>query len=155
MTLAKQQAAASYLICPKFDYKIQWLNIYPRELNWEIEVTMFTLKRVMFQSCEQERGSVCVSVVPYWRSICMWREHLTFGLKGYSNWLELNGNITINLCSYPVKAVQGCTRQSRFPIFGAQSLKEVLMSGTDRQFWRKIQINTVTGYQLKMRLLTA
>lgn len=37
--------------------------------------------------------------------------------------------------TYPDKAQQGCTRQSLFPILGAQSLKAVLMSGTDRQFW--------------------
>ena len=35
---------------------------------------------------------------------------------------------------YPVNAVHGCTRQSLLPILGAQSLKAVLMSGTDRQF---------------------
>lgn len=38
--------------------------------------------------------------------------------------------------TYPDKAQQGCTRQSLLPILGAQSLKAVLMSGTDRQFWR-------------------
>lgn len=38
--------------------------------------------------------------------------------------------------TYPDKAQQGCTRQSLLPILGAQSLKAVLMSGTDRQFCR-------------------
>lgn len=41
------------------------------------------------------------------------------------------------LQSYPVSAVHGCTRQSLLPIFGAESLKAVLMSGTDKQFWEQ------------------
>lgn len=39
--------------------------------------------------------------------------------------------------SYPVRAVQGWTRQSLRPILGAESLKAVLISGTDRQLWRE------------------
>lgn len=39
--------------------------------------------------------------------------------------------------SYPVSAVQGWTKQSLRPILGAESLKAVLISGTDRQLWKK------------------
>lgn len=48
--------------------------------------------------------------------------------------------ICLNSCdneqqSYPVRAVHGWTRQSLLPIFEAESLNAVLMSGTDKQFW--------------------
>lgn len=48
--------------------------------------------------------------------------------------------IWLNSCdteqqSYPVRAVHGWTRQSLLPIFEAESLNAVLMSGTDKQFW--------------------
>lgn len=47
-------------------------------------------------------------------------------------WLNYCGN---EQQSYPVRAVHGWTRQSLLPIFEAESLNAVLMSGTDKQFW--------------------
>lgn len=50
---------------------------------------------------------------------------------------RLKHSVTAQKYSYPVRAVQGCTKQSLLPIFGAESLKAVLMSGTDKQLWEE------------------
>lgn len=46
--------------------------------------------------------------------------------------------------SYPVRAVHGWTKQSLLPIFGAESLNAVLMSGTDIQSCEDSSQNTQT-----------